>query len=133
MSEHWAFDLIGRPYDLGAGGPDSFDCWGLVRWVFKNVHGIELPMVAVGESGNERAIRSAIDVSGWSPVAGDAEENDIATMDGPDGKHVGIVLIVNGSAVLLHSLERIGVCVQPVTDLGRAGFHSIVLWRRTSA
>lgn len=70
MSEHWAFDLIGRPYDLGAGGPDSFDCWGLVRWVFKNVHGIELPMVAVGESGNERAIRSAIDVSGWSPVAG---------------------------------------------------------------
>lgn len=34
--------VIGKPYEYGAKGPDSFDCMGLVQWWFLNHHGIEL-------------------------------------------------------------------------------------------
>lgn len=35
-------DLIGKPFMDGGRGPDGFDCWGLVKEVYKR-HGIELP------------------------------------------------------------------------------------------
>lgn len=41
--------LIGRPYVWGAEGPDSFDCSGLVQYVYQEV-GIDLPRRAVNQS-----------------------------------------------------------------------------------
>lgn len=35
---------LGKPYSWGAEGPGSFDCGGLVRYVFKNSVGINIPM-----------------------------------------------------------------------------------------
>lgn len=37
---------IGKPYVWGAEGPDSFDCSGLVYYVYKEVVGINLPRVS---------------------------------------------------------------------------------------
>lgn len=34
---------VGKPYVWGAGGPDSFDCSGLVMWVYKQVAGVNIP------------------------------------------------------------------------------------------
>lgn len=44
-----AASLIGRPYVWGAEGPNSFDCSGLVQYVFGR-HGIELPRRAISQS-----------------------------------------------------------------------------------
>jgi hypothetical protein len=44
-----AASLIGRPYVWGAEGPRSFDCSGLVQYVFQE-HGIDLPRRAVSQS-----------------------------------------------------------------------------------
>lgn len=35
---------IGKPYQWGAQGPNSFDCGGLVKYVYKQAVNIELPM-----------------------------------------------------------------------------------------
>lgn len=35
---------LGKPYQWAAQGPNSFDCGGLVRYVYKNSVGIDLPM-----------------------------------------------------------------------------------------
>ncbi|MEN6568065.1 MAG: NlpC/P60 family protein [Veillonellales bacterium] len=35
-------DLIGKPFQDGGRGPESYDCWGLVLEVFRR-YGIELP------------------------------------------------------------------------------------------
>ena len=44
-----AAGLIGRPYVWGAEGPKSFDCSGLVQFVFQEF-GIDLPRRAVDQS-----------------------------------------------------------------------------------
>src|SRR5690242_17088303 len=35
--------LIGIPFAYGGRGPDTFDCWGLVRHLHREVHGVEIP------------------------------------------------------------------------------------------
>ena len=39
---HRVADLIGAPFRDGGRGPDAYDCWGLVREVYKR-YGVELP------------------------------------------------------------------------------------------
>jgi hypothetical protein len=133
---HWATDLIGRPYRRGAHGPDEFDCWGLVRHVFATVHGIDMPVVTVGSLDdatldNVAAIKRAAQVSGWRP-SGDhtMAEHDIVLMNGLEGRHVGVMVRANGALLLLHCVEQLGVCVQPLADLARSGFTGFVFWRR---
>ena len=133
---HWAADLIGKPYRRGACGPDDFDCWGLVRYVFEHVHGIAMPVVNVGQADadtpdNVAAIKHAAAVSGWRP-SGEREpaEHDIVLMTGIEGRHVGVMVRANGALLLLHCIERVGVCAQPLADLARVGFHGFVFWRR---
>lgn len=50
----WARAQIGKPYKLGATGPDAFDCSGLVQQAYLNGAGIKLPrttqfMIGVGQ------------------------------------------------------------------------------------
>lgn len=129
---HWAADLIGLPYRLGAQGPDAFDCWGLVRFVFATQHDIKMPIIEIGENTNARAIKRAAEASGWRPSdAGEPAENDIVLMDRLNGRHVGTMVRANGALLLLHAIEQIGVCAQPLDDLRRVGFRNIAFWRLT--
>jgi len=131
-TQHWAADLIHRPYERGATGPDAFDCWGLVRYVFERVHGIAMPAVAVGEDTNLAAIQEAARVSGWRSVGMCPPQiDDIAIMTGFEGKHVGVMVEANGSLLVLHCIEGAGVCAQPLSDLGLGGFKNFEFWRRT--
>lgn len=43
-------DQIGKPYVWGANGPNSFDCSGLVRYVYKNALGKDIPRVSYDQS-----------------------------------------------------------------------------------
>lgn len=131
---HWAAGLIGKPYGAGAAGPDAFNCWGLVRHVFEAVHGIAMPAIALDDpaADNVRAIKEAARISGWRPSGATAPAaDDIVLMQSLTGPHVGVMVAANGTLLLLHCLERIGVCAQPLADLQRTGFHGFVFWRRT--
>lgn len=135
---HWAAELIGLPYRRGAHGPHEFDCWGLVRHVFAQIHGIAMPVIEVGPlaadtPANVAAIKHAAAVSGWAPSgATTPAEHDIVLMNGIDGRHVGVMVAANGTLALLHCLEGAGVCVQPLADLARSGFTGFVFWRRAA-
>ena len=132
---HWAAELIGLPYRRGAHGPDEFDCWGLVRHVFAQVHGVPMPPIEVGQADdtahNVAAIKRAATVSGWRPSESPLPaDGDIVLMDGIEGRHVGVMIAANGGLLLLHCIERVGVCLQPLPDLQRAGFRNFAFWRR---
>lgn len=69
---------LGRPYVWGDAGPNSFDCSGLVQYVFAQV-GITLPRVAADQQ------RATTAVSG-APVPGDL------VFYGDPAYHVGLYL-----------------------------------------
>ena len=45
-------EQVGKPYVWGANGPDSFDCSGLVRYIYKNALGKDIPRVSEDQRGD---------------------------------------------------------------------------------
>jgi hypothetical protein len=138
---HWATDLIGLPYTDGANGealdgPNSYNCWGLVRCVFRREKGIELPLVHVDPIepdfiANKKAMKAVFERSGWRPVREKApQEFDICLMSNVHGRHVGVATYANMAMQLLHSIEGEGVSVIAFRDLWMLGFNNITIWRR---
>lgn len=41
---------VGKPYVWGGNGPDSFDCSGLTRYIYKNALGKDIPRVSYDQS-----------------------------------------------------------------------------------
>ena len=122
---HWAFDLIGRPHaSVGR-------CWGLMRLAFKLRHGIVMPDVAIEKvDENVAAIKRAAEVSGWRRADAPAQADDIVLMMGPRGRHVGMMIDVDGEARLLHATEIDGVVHQSLREVERDGYSGFELWRR---
>ena len=47
---------VGKPYVWGANGPDSFDCSGLTRYIYKNAFGKEIPRVSYEQAEYGKSI-----------------------------------------------------------------------------
>lgn len=47
---------VGKPYVWGANGPESFDCSGLVRYIYKTALGKDIPRVSYDQSKFGQAI-----------------------------------------------------------------------------
>jgi cell wall-associated NlpC family hydrolase len=134
---HWAAPLIGRPW-----GPDPDDnCWGLVRLYFRRRHGLELPLVATGDSdedGDARtaSIKRAAQTSGWRPVDPPPRADDVVLMWGPTGRHVGVMIEANRRLGVLHAhgCMRDGqptgaVVFQTLRDATEGGYGRFEFWR----
>lgn len=136
--KHWAAFLVGKEYSDGTNGkstdgPDTFNCWGLVRWVFINVFGIAMPVISVGASAESRAdaIRQVEDASGWRPCLDSLpRDRDILLMWSDSGRHVGLALHVNGGMHMLHAIEGTGVILTPFHELWALGMRDVTLWRK---
>lgn len=126
---HWAFAYLSDP-NLTYEGVGK--CYGLVVRVFAEQFGVRLPHVEVGGEHNEGALRAAAEASGWRlrrrPPA--LTEGDVAFMDGPSGKHVGIVVRANNAWHLLHAVLSDGVCLTRMDELGMWGFRNLHYWSR---
>lgn len=126
---HWAAHLIGKPYKAGACGPDSFDCFGLVRYYFEQRHGISLPAWQVGQLGVGQVARAAR-MAGWRRVVGAPQGEDVLLMENFLGRHVGIVTTCSEGLGLLHAVgagDRGAVIWQPLPELH--SYKKFQTWR----
>jgi len=129
---HWASPYIGRPWQSGGQGPESYDCWGLVRAIYRSRYGLELPAVAV-DADRPLAVRHAVAAGAaeklWRAVTIDElEEGDVVVMSQalqPD--HVGLWLDSGG---VLHCARHVGVCFQRPSQLCVHGWNLIAGYRR---
>lgn len=99
---------IGCPYKLGATGPNSFDCSGLIYTVFKDVANIQLPRSA-------KAIYSAVKIVSSS----DLEEGDLIffhTGETNTINHVGIYIGRNQFIHAASAGSNLGVIVSSLTE-----------------
>lgn len=128
---------------MGCEGPNAYDCWGLVRAVFREHYQIEIPSIAANQTREENvfAIKNIADGQGWRLLAKDAtlQDADVALMVGVYGRHVGIVVSANrGTLGVLHAnggLNAKGapfgsVAYQPIPDMIREGYYNFEFWRR---
>lgn len=122
---HWAAELIGRPYEPGAAGPDTFSCWGLVRWV-SALRGKSLPPL-----GDTDAVLEHARATGWRKLQASAapEADDVALLRGGlPGLHCGWMLRIGGLLHLLHAESGRGAVVVDRWEEITAG-RRVELWR----
>ncbi len=127
---NWTHELIGLPWS------PQFDCWGLVRRVFKERHGIDMPEHAAGVL----RITEAAHVSGWRPVQPPAfpQEHDIVLMRNlRKERHVGVIVRANRRLQVLHNDGCMAdgrptgaVRLQTLAQMMSEGCSGIELWRR---
>ncbi len=121
---HFANKYIGRPWVAGAQGPDSFDCWGLVRFVLLHEYGYNVPPVNINPN-NLRDVLSAFhaDLAFQAFVEVDKpQDGDVVLMrQAKNPVHAGIWLDVDGGGVL-HCVREIGVVFQDIASLNLCGW-----------
>lgn len=133
----WAAPLIGIPWQPGAKGPQSFDCWGLVQYVFLTQFSIVLPDYA----GDVLSIKDAANSNGWRRVGTISQGNDLIVMRNPQGeRHVGMMIPANGRYGVLHAdghLKRgkpVGqVAFSTLHELTECGCSEFEFWRNVQA
>lgn len=122
--------LIGRPWEANAEGPDAFDCYGLVRYVQRELFGRDLPSVHTVEPYTWRGMIDAIashpERARWREV----EQQQRTLM--PDGAvvllasvrmpaHMGVWF--RGFGSILHADRPLGVAFQTFAEMRALGWH----------
>jgi cell wall-associated NlpC family hydrolase len=125
--KNWAAHLVGAPYKAGAAGPESFDCIGLVRYYFRTRHGLELPDYHLTD---REGLMQFVRATGWARTENRPRHEDVAVMDGPDGRHTGVLVESSEGLGILHAVgvsNKGSVVWQPLNTL--VGYRNIEIWR----
>lgn len=105
-------DLIGKPFESQARGPDSFDCWGLVKEVYSR-YGLYLPDYSISAYACDQ-IQHEIDGAKTNQEWEQIKEPTVPCLvllkgDITFTQHIGIYV---GKGKFLHASSKHGVCIE---------------------
>lgn len=134
--EHWAVAYIGLPWEAGARGPRSFDCWGLVRHVLQTKYQRECPEynlispgdVAMSTQAMKRALARP---SLWEEIPAPLDGCVVAMSHTDVMHHVGVYVQAD-SGLVLHAMDRQGVLAQPLVSLANYNWRTVKFYRLLS-
>lgn len=112
-----AYAQLGKPYVWGAEGPNSFDCSGLMNYIFKNGAGINLPRTSKQQSNVGTTVSKA-----------NLQPGDLifSTTDGSGGvSHVGVYV---GNGEMIHA-PKPGDVVQK-SKINNSYWNNTYLWAK---
>ncbi len=131
VAEHWAkqYIITHRPWVNGAQGPDSFDCWGLVRYVYKHHFNIILPTFDI-DANCLKAVALAIadGQQHWQQVESPKDGDVVLLAHAKYPSHIGIWLDVDRGGVL-HCVRKAGVVFSDLIKLRLSGWGHIEYYR----
>lgn len=127
--------LIGRPYELGARGPDRFDCYGLARYLQHELAGIEMaevPFVEASTRAQAEAMLSHPERKLWEEVE-HPKDLDLVLMGNVAKRdfHLGTFIVAAVAGGVLHIDKANGVVFDDMPSLKATGFNYLRLFRRT--
>lgn len=118
-------ELIGRPWVVGATGPDAFDCWGLFVTVQRQCFGRDLPQNPV-DATNLRAVLDAFnghpERKRWQTVNQPKEGDAVLMRQSRYPVHIGVWLDIDDGGVL-HAVRHAGVVFQTLAALDAHGWR----------
>lgn len=130
LATHWSAPLVGRPWR------PEYSCWDLVRSVQRGQFGRAMPAYDLADERAPEQLRAVVLASGWRRVDGEPDEGDVLLMRGPDGLHIGVVILRDGAVHLLHNLggmvdgvARGSVRVDALGNLRYLNYGRFELWR----
>jgi cell wall-associated NlpC family hydrolase len=127
----FASRLIGRRWVSGACGPEDFDCWGIVKYIYEKRRGVILPEYpGVTESGRLSMIRNAqheVDTN-WLPLDEPEHFAFVGMSEGSRIHHVGLWL-ASGAGGVLHSRQGSGVQFQSMLSVRQSGIQNFTFYR----
>ncbi|MDB5733333.1 MAG: hypothetical protein JWQ03_3228, partial [Variovorax sp.] len=100
--------LMGKPYVLGASGPDAYDCYGLARAI-QQVANVDMPQVS--RAGDYLStIRTHSEHRRWEQVES-PQEWDLVLMANvlQRDRHIGVYIRPNVAGTVIHAQEPMGV------------------------
>ncbi len=103
-------DLIGKPFEIGARGPDKYDCYGLLVEVFKRAGSI-VPDYESPSDGKIIAIMMSKEIELWEETH--LEPGAALLFRIPGSTHVGVYL---GNDKFIHSWQECGVLIERLTN-----------------
>ncbi len=138
MTDRLAFyeSLIGRPYKIGARGPQEFDCYGLARHIQLEMAGIDMPDVAFAEPttrAQAEAILSHPERQAWEEIEeNQAQELDLVLMGNVAKRdfHLGTYIVPVTTGAVIHIDKAAGVVVDDLPALRASGFNFLRFFRR---
>lgn len=115
----WWNDLVGIPFEEKGRSPAAFDCWGLVRHVYKQHKGIELPSyLEVYETTDDRDALGLVigqeSKEKWHDPKTPAEFDVIILRLRGVPMHVGLV---TKPGFMIHCARGIGVVHESFTSI----------------
>lgn len=112
MEHQWVFNYLAKPWEAFKYGPLSFDCWGFIHDVFKNVKGIDIPRFQYVDPHSTRDVletfKANVNEQLWTKVDKPEDFAVVLLGRGKYPNHCGIYLNVDGG-VILHCSEGEGV------------------------
>ena len=129
---HWAVPLIGKPWEAGQQGPDAFDCWGLLVWVYQQQFKITLPHIVVAEGdlrSQVKAFKAHSEHAHWQRVETPKEGDALLLRQSRHPIHVGIWIDTEGEAGVLHALQGVGVVFQTLNSIKLSGWSVEGIYR----
>ncbi len=121
---HFANKYIGLPWVAGQQGPDSFDCWGFVRYVLKHEYAYDVPRVNVNPECLRdvlHAFRTDLAFQAFEEVYAPQDGDVVLMRQAKYPVHVGLWLNIDGGGVL-HCVRGNGVVFQNVISLNTTGW-----------
>ncbi len=129
---HWALQYLGAPWVSGESGPAAYDCYGLVRAVYRDVRGVELPVVDVTQAEPLRLRHAMQQQAGrWLDSPFPVDMGVVLLSHGKHPHHVGLWAAVDGGRVV-HAVEGAGVIAQTPQALALAGWRILGYYRRAA-
>lgn len=113
-------DYIGKPFEDGGRGPDSFDCWGLVKDIFLREFNTELPEYHVSAMETQKVAKKMMEQKEMSWVRVEKPERGNLVCISMDMSlpryvvnHVGVYL---GGNRFIHTRKATGAVIERVDD-----------------
>lgn len=119
----WWAGLVGVPFADGGRGPHAYDCWGLVRRIYAEQLGVELPAYGEISAKDLARIARAMDGGkddGWQEC-GPEPMAVVLMRSGRGGRRVVHVGVMVDSFKMIHVEEAAATAVVPITHFSVAG------------
>tara|TARA_R110000772_G_scaffold268565_1_gene396203 strand:- start:2925 stop:3359 length:435 start_codon:yes stop_codon:yes gene_type:complete len=123
--------LIGKPYQPGGQGPEVFDCWGLVKYVYEEVFQTHLQdfshIYAHDLKACSAQIESSTGSTNWLQVETPSHGSVVAMSRSKILHHVGVWLDIDGG-LCLHAVDGQAVIAQNLQRLKQERFTKILFF-----